>query len=98
MTRTGAIVLLTTGLGLALFALWMGGGPISGPSGPPGPTGSAPSPARAGDLSAHLRALDLVSLDGAAAATFALPSLDGQQVSLADFNGRPVLLYFWATW
>ena len=89
MTRTGAIVLLTTGLVLALLALWVGGGLTPLPFGP-----SAP----AGDLGAQLRALDIVPLDGAAPAAFALSTLDGQQVSLADFSGRPVLLYFWATW
>ena len=26
------------------------------------------------------------------------PSLDGTQVSLADYRGKPVLLHFWATW
>jgi hypothetical protein len=95
MTRTGAIVLLISGLGLALVALWMGGGTLPVPSGPPG---SGPSTASAGDLNARLRALDVIPLDGVAASTFTLPTLAGQQVSLADFQGRPVLLYFWATW
>jgi hypothetical protein len=89
MTRTGAIVLLITGLGLALFALWMGGGLVPG---------SALSLGGAGDLDAHFRALNIVPLDGATAATFALPTLAGSRVSLAEFAGRPVLLYFWATW
>lgn len=98
MTRTGAVVLLTTGLVLALLALWMSGGPMPVPSGPPAPAGSAQSLARTDDLKARLLALDIIPLDGAAAAAFALPTLDGQRVSLADLNGRPVLLYFWATW
>jgi hypothetical protein len=93
MTRTGAIVLLTTGLVLTLVVLWMGGGLVPGPSGSAGPATSL-----AGDLNAHFRALNIVPLDGAPAATFALPALAGQRVSLADFAGRPVLLYFWATW
>ncbi len=29
---------------------------------------------------------------------FRLPGLDGEEVSLSDFRGRPVLLNFWATW
>jgi hypothetical protein len=91
MTRTGAVVLLVSGLVLALFALWISGDRIPVPSGPPGPGGD-------GALGARLRALDLIPLDGGAAATFTLPTLAGQQVSLADFEGRPVLLYFWATW
>jgi len=29
---------------------------------------------------------------------FRLSGLDGEEVSLSDFRGRPVLLNFWATW
>jgi len=29
---------------------------------------------------------------------FSLRSLNGGQVSLSDFNGKPVLITFWATW
>ena len=29
---------------------------------------------------------------------FSLKSLDGNQISLKDFNGKPVLLFFWVTW
>ncbi len=38
--------------------------------------------------------------EGASQATpaLSLPDLDGAQVSLADFRGRPVLIDFWATW
>jgi cytochrome oxidase Cu insertion factor (SCO1/SenC/PrrC family) len=32
------------------------------------------------------------------APTFSLKSLDGNQVSLSDFRGKPVLITFWATW
>lgn len=32
------------------------------------------------------------------APSFTLPSLDGQEKSLEDFKGRPILLHFWATW
>ncbi len=35
---------------------------------------------------------------GDAAYDFALPDLDGHQVSLADFQGKPVVVNFWATW
>jgi len=35
---------------------------------------------------------------GQPAAEFALQSLEGRQVRLADFRGKAVLLNFWATW
>lgn len=35
---------------------------------------------------------------GKLAPDFTLLSLDGQDVSLSDFQGKPVLLTFWATW
>lgn len=31
-------------------------------------------------------------------ADFTLPALDGEQIGLADFRGRYVLVNFWATW
>ncbi|MBS1823262.1 MAG: TlpA family protein disulfide reductase [Acidobacteria bacterium] len=35
---------------------------------------------------------------GKPAPAFSLTSLDGKEVSLADYKGRPVLVNFWATW
>ena len=32
------------------------------------------------------------------APAFALPDLGGRTVHLADFRGKVVLLFFWATW
>lgn len=42
--------------------------------------------------------LQVIPLDGEAPKPFALPSLAGRTVALADLAGRPALLYFWATW
>lgn len=54
---------------------------------------------------ALLVALVVVSLgprtgvnEGARPPDFTLESLDGSQVSLSNFRGRPVLINFWATW
>ena len=48
----------------------------------------------------------LTSFEGDAAAgmvgenapIFTLKDMDGKNVSLADFKGKPVFLNFWATW
>jgi cytochrome c biogenesis protein CcmG/thiol:disulfide interchange protein DsbE len=32
------------------------------------------------------------------APVFSLKGWDGKQVSLSDFKGKPVLIFFWATW
>jgi peroxiredoxin len=32
------------------------------------------------------------------APAFSLNTVNGKTVALADHRGRPVLLYFWATW
>ena len=43
--------------------------------------------------------LQLVPLKGQPAPTFELERLaDGKKVTLAEHRGRPVMLYFWATW
>ena len=38
------------------------------------------------------------SAKGARAPDFTLTNLDGDEVSLGDLRGQPVLLNFWATW
>ena len=43
--------------------------------------------------------LQLVPLERKAAPPFELERLgDGKKVTLAEHRGRPVMLYFWATW
>lgn len=43
--------------------------------------------------------LQLVPLDGQEPPAFELERFaDGKRVTLAELRGRPVLLYFWATW
>jgi cytochrome oxidase Cu insertion factor (SCO1/SenC/PrrC family) len=50
------------------------------------------------ELEERLWDLHIVPLDAETAPAFTLASLGGKQVSLSDFRGRAVLLYFWATW
>jgi hypothetical protein len=43
--------------------------------------------------------LQLVPLEGQTPPPFELERLgDGKKVTLAEHRGRPVFLYFWATW
>ncbi len=54
--------------------------------------------AAAVDLEDLLWDLQLLRIDGDPAPGFTLKDLKGTKVSLSRFQGRPVLLYFWATW
>lgn len=57
------------------------------------------APASAASMEDLLFDLELVPLDGRPPAAFSLERLaDGKTVSLADFKGRALLVYFWATW
>jgi peroxiredoxin len=49
-------------------------------------------------LEFRLHANPGAALTGKPAPEFALPSLDGRTVSLADYRGRNVVLSFWASW
>ena len=56
-------------------------------------------PAHAASMEDLLFDLELVPLDGRAPAPLSLQRLaDGKTVRLADFKGRALLVYFWATW
>ena len=59
--------------------------------------GLAPSSA-AGDLEALLREFRVTPTGLKPAPAFNLKTLEGKAAALADHGGRPVLLYFWATW
>jgi cytochrome oxidase Cu insertion factor (SCO1/SenC/PrrC family) len=49
-------------------------------------------------LETLLADLQLSSLAGRTPPPLALETLDGDTVALAGLRGRPVLLYFWASW
>jgi peroxiredoxin len=55
-------------------------------------------PAAADDIDRYLRELQLNALPGERAPGFSLPRVDGGKASLAEQQGKVVLVYFWATW
>lgn len=59
---------------------------------------SVPAALAGTDVEDLLWDLQIVPLDGRDAPAFTLENLAHSKVSLADFRGKPVLLYFWATW
>jgi cytochrome c biogenesis protein CcmG, thiol:disulfide interchange protein DsbE len=52
----------------------------------------------AADLASLMREFNVSPAGLKPASTFSLKSLEGRTVALAEQRGRPVLLYFWATW
>jgi cytochrome oxidase Cu insertion factor (SCO1/SenC/PrrC family) len=58
----------------------------------------AATPPLGDDLEERLWDLHSVPLDAEPAPAFTLESLAGERVSLSDWRGRAVLLYFWAVW
>ena len=56
------------------------------------------SPGFAIDLDALMQEFRVAPAGLKPAPAFSLKNLDGKTVTLADQRGRPVLLYFWATW
>ena len=45
-----------------------------------------------------IHAMRLTPVGSAAPPPLALVRVDGRTLTLGDLRGRPVLLYFWATW
>ena len=58
---------------------------------------AAPSISTAAD-SGDLAALEVAPRQGALAPDFSLFNLDGEQITLSDLRGRPVMINLWATW
>jgi thiol-disulfide isomerase/thioredoxin len=52
----------------------------------------------AADADAESPEAEAARMRGKPAHPFTLVTLDGKKVSLSDYNGRPVLVNFWATW
>lgn len=63
----------------------------------------APEPPGAGSLTGSSELVSRTELDaqaliGQVRPEFMLPDMQGNEVSISDFDGRPVLINFWATW
>ncbi len=56
------------------------------------------TPSVAADVDALMREFRMTPVGLTPAPGFSLTTLDGKTAALADHRGRPVLLYFWATW
>ncbi|MGH7279158.1 MAG: peroxiredoxin family protein [Candidatus Rokuibacteriota bacterium] len=94
----GAAVLI---IGVAAAALWWASSTAPGARDGLSSRSATTAPATVAGTDALddlLFDLQLIPLEGRTPPPFTLPTVDGRRVSLADFGGRPVLLYFWATW
>ena len=52
----------------------------------------------AGDFDSLMKEFRVTPSGFKPAPSFSLKALDGKAAALAEHRGRPVLLYFWATW
>lgn len=59
---------------------------------------SAPGSTATGVTDTSPAGTSTTTSSGPAAAAFAGTTLDGEQVSLASFAGKPLVLAFWASW
>lgn len=57
-----------------------------------------PKPTASNDTESATADLGVAPEVGALAPSFTLPTLDGEEVSLADYEGQPLILDFWASW
>ena len=110
-TLTGRPTLLPLAMCLSLAALLAGcGGETSGTDSPTTrqistPTVAAPAEEPEQPAATPIPttrptqvALEVGHKEGQRAPDFMLVTVEGEQVSLASFSGRPLLLYFYTTW
>ena len=80
-------VLVVLALGLGIPGLWRD---------VPSPTGGSQT---GGDSLADLMLdLQIIPIDHRPAKAFTLETLDGKRLAMSELAGRPILLYFWASW
>ncbi len=87
---------------LAISVLFLGGALVAGAGGAPETQSPDPPSPGAGPDAAVAAQLEAIGVQAIRrdiqAESFALPTLGGPAMSLADYSGRMVLLNFWATW
>ena len=97
MTRWTGLVI--GAVAVALAGVWLAVAiPMRRAPAPPTSPRVPHASTQAGSLGDLLMDLQLIPIDGQTPRAFALETLDGRRVALADLAGRPALLYFWATW